>query len=172
MDVVFRPLTRADFALLGSWMSAPHVAPWWREDAGPEAVEATYGPAVDGADPTELFVVVIDGEPTGFAQRYLVADDPAWQAALGIERAAGIDYLIGAPERIGSGLGPIVIDRLTTATFERYPDADTVVAVVQQDNRRSWRALEKAGFVRTFAGTIASHHPSDEGPSFVYERGR
>ena len=172
MDVDFRPLTRADFALLGSWIGAPHVAPWWREDASAEAVEAAYGPAVDGADPTEMFVVVIGGEPAGFTQRYLISDDPAWQAALGIERAAGIDYLVGAPELIGSGIGPIVIDRFTLDSFERYPEADSVVAVVQQDNRRSWRALEKAGFVRTFAGTIASDHPSDEGPSFVYERRR
>jgi aminoglycoside 6'-N-acetyltransferase len=172
VDIAFRPLARADFALLGSWLGAPHVAPWWREDAGADAVEAAYGPAVDGTDPTEMFVVVVDGEPAGFVQRYLIADDPAWQAALGIERGAGIDYLIGAPELIGSGIGPIVIDRFTVASLAHYPGADTVVAVVQQDNRRSWRALEKAGFVRTFAGAIASGHPSDEGPSFVYERRR
>jgi aminoglycoside 6'-N-acetyltransferase len=174
----FRPLARHDFGLLGSWIAAPHVAPWWREDASPEAVEAAYGPPVDGADPTELFVVEIDGEAAAFVQRYRYGDNPAWEAAIGatgavgVSAAAGIDYLIGVPDLTGAGVGPLVIDRFTQDTLARYPDAEAVVVAVQQANRRSWRALEKAGFTRVFAGTITSDDPSDEGPSFVYERRR
>ena len=155
-----------------------HVAPWWRETPARIGVEAAYGPAVDGADPTEMFVVEIDGEPAAFVQRYRYGDNPSWQSAVAatgaveVTAAAGIDYLIGVPSLTGVGLGPLVIARFTVDTLARYPAVDTVVVAVLQDNRRSWRALEKAGFTRVFAGTIESDDPSDDGPSFLYERRR
>ncbi len=45
-----------------------------------------------------------------------------------------------------------------------------MAVAVQQDNRRSWRALEKAGYSRVFAGMIESDDPSDAGPSYLYVR--
>jgi aminoglycoside 6'-N-acetyltransferase len=172
VDVRFRPLRRTDFELLARWIAAPHVAPWWREDAAPAAIEAAYGPAVDGDDPTEMFVVELDGRSVGFVQRYVIADYPAWDAAVGISRAAGIDYLIGEPELIGNGIGPTLVEAFTRDTLARYADARCVAVAVQQDNRRSWRALEKAGYERVFAGTIESDDRSDEGPSYIYVRRR
>ena len=168
----FRPLQRADFPLLAGWTAAPHVAPWWRDDPALDAVAARYGPAVDGTDPTEVFVVELDGRPVGFVQRYLVDDYPRWAEALGIEAAAGIDYLIGAVELTGVGLGTRLVDTFTSDTLERYPDAACVVVTVAQANRRSWRALEKSGYERVFAGPIDSDDPSDEGPQYVYVRRR
>ncbi len=180
MDVGFRPLRRSDFALLGQWIAAPHVAEFWREDASAEAVAAAYGPMVDGDDPTEGFIVEVDGRAVGFVQRYLVSDFPAWSAAVGAAvgpaessgECAGIDYLIGIEELTGIGLGPRVVDAFTVRTFERFPDRTSVAVAVQQDNRRSWRALEKARFVRVYAGMLDSGDPSDDGPSFVYVRRR
>jgi len=172
MDVRFRPLRRHDFASMAAWMAAPHVAEFWREDPSPAAVAAAYGPVADGDDPTEGFVVELDGRPVGYVQRYLVADTPAWAATVGDAGAAGIDYLLGEPELTGVGLGPVVVDLFTTLTLARYPGADSVTVAVQQANRRSWRALEKAGFERVFAGTLDSGDPSDEGPSYVYVRRR
>ncbi|MBV8464223.1 MAG: acetyltransferase [Acidimicrobiales bacterium] len=176
MALDLRPLARQDFPLLGRWMAAPHVEPWWREAADPDSIEARYGAAVDGRDPTELFVVVRDGQPVGFAQRYLIDDEPSWKAALEPARvphpAVGIDYLIGEEELLGHGIGPEFIDRLVDDTWRRHPHAVAVVADVDQDNRRSWRALEKSGFERTWAGEIVSEDPSDEGPAYVYVRRR
>ena len=172
MDIGFRPLERADLVILARWLAAPHVARWWREDATPEAVEASYGPSVDGRDPTELFVVEVDGEPVGMVQRYRLEDEPSWAAAIGTTDGVGIDYLIGVEELTGKGIGARMIDAFTTMTFERYPDVDRVVVAVQQENAPSWRALENAGYRRVFAGTIASGDPSDEGPSYLYVRPR
>ena len=140
-------------------------------------MEASYGPAVDGADPTEVFIVELDGEPAGSSSATGMDDYPAWQApwrpsGRSSHAAAGIDYLIGVPALTGVGLGPLVIARFTVDTFARYPDVDTVVVAVHQANHRSWRALEKAGFTRVFAGMIESDDPSDDGPSFVYVRRR
>ena len=148
------------------------MAAWWREDPALEAVEARYGPCIDGGDPTELFIAELDGRPVGMVQRYLLADYPTWSDALRVDDAAGIDYLIGIEELTGMGLGGRIIGEFTNLTFERYQDIAQIAVGVQQSNRASWRALDKAGFTRVFAGTIESTDPSDNGPSYLYLRRR
>jgi len=173
---MFRPMTRDDLGLLSIWLAAPHVEPWWREDASPEAIEARYGPALDGGDPTEHFIVERDGAPVGMTQRYLNNDDPEWAAALAPTGSpvdsAGIDYLIGHPALIGHGLGADMIGRFVADTWVRYPDTSAIVVTVSTENRRSWRALEKAGFERTWTGEIRSGDPSDTGISHCYALAR
>ncbi len=175
MTLRFRPLTREDFALLSRWLAQPHVERWWREDPAPGAVEARYGPSVDGTDPAEVFVVEQDGQPIGMMQRCKLGDEPEWRRVLAVAyegEAAGIDYLIGDEALLGRGLGVEMIERFVEDTWSRYPDVPAVVVDVQQDNRRSWRALEKAGFERIWSGTLDSDDPADEGPSYVYVRYR
>jgi aminoglycoside 6'-N-acetyltransferase len=172
VSLAFRPLERRDFPMVDRWLGASHVAPWWPERSMGESADSTFGASVDRDDPTEVFVVTFDGRDVGLIQRYRLEDYPAWQAAVGVERAAGIDYLIGEEEVTGIGLGPQLIDEFTRLTFERDPELDAMVVAVQQANRRSWRALEKSGFTRTYAGVIDSDDPSDAGPSYVYVRER
>jgi aminoglycoside 6'-N-acetyltransferase len=82
--------------------------------------------------------------------------------------AAGIDYFIGVEALTGIGLGPELIAAFVAATWDHYPDIAALVVDVQQDNRRSWRALEKVGFTRVWTGPLDSGHPSDEGTNHVY----
>ncbi len=174
--IEFRPLRRSDFQVVGQWLSAPHVELWWRQAYDPASIEAAYGPAVDGQDPTELFVVLRGGHPIGLVQRYLIDDNPDWKQALEPatvpEPAVGIDYLIGPAGLIGKGVGPVIIDRFVDDTWRRHPGVVAAVANVQQANRRSWRALEKSGFRRAWAGVLVSNDPSDDGPAYVYVRMR
>jgi aminoglycoside 6'-N-acetyltransferase len=176
MTLSFRPLQRGDFSLLSLWFSQPHVEPWWREDYDLESIERHYGPSIDGDDPTELFIVEDDGRPVGFAQVYLLDDNPGWKRSLEpagtFEGAAGIDYLIGEEAVTGHGLGPRMIDALVQKAWASHAGVELVVAAVQQANRRSWRALEKVGFRRVWAGEIVSDDPSDRGPNFIYVRER
>ncbi len=72
MTLSFHPLQRDDFRLLSLWFSKPHVEPWWREEYDLESIERRYGPAVDGDDPTQMFIVEDDGRPVGFTQVYLL----------------------------------------------------------------------------------------------------
>jgi aminoglycoside 6'-N-acetyltransferase len=173
VDLTFRPLVRADLPLLGHWIAAPHVQPWWREPGDLASVEAGYGPAIDGPDPTELFVVHLDGRPIGFIQRCLLRDNSDYREALsraGTDPdAATIDYLIGDPALVGIGLGTRLIEAFVADTWVRHPDVDSVVVAVQQDNIASWRVLEKAGFRRRWSGVVDSGHPSDDGDSHVYD---
>lgn len=172
MSIDLRQFQRADLRLLSGWLAAAHVKRWWRERSDLEAVEAAYGPAVDGADPTELFIAELDGRPIGMLQRYRLADNPDYERALksawGPGAAASIDYLIGEPELTGRGLGPAMIAAGSALAWRRYPDIVAIVVAVQQGNRPSWRALEKAGYRRAWSGTLASGDPSDDGPSSVY----
>ncbi len=172
MALHLRPLARADFPLLGTWLAAPHVHAWWREASEAAAVEAHYGPAVDGLDPTEHFVVEYDGRGIGMLQRCRIDDHPDYRGALEPAGtpfpAATLDYLIGDPDLVGQGLGPQLIAASAAEVWTRYPDVAAVVIAVQQDNRRSWRALEKAGFHRAWSGQVKTDDPSDDGPSYVY----
>jgi aminoglycoside 6'-N-acetyltransferase len=173
-DVRFRPLTRQDFDLLSTWMSEPHVERWWREETDPEAIELRYGPAIDNADRTECFIVEYEGDPVGFVQRYRIGDNPDWQRSLAVagtpDDGAGIDYFIGVAGLTGQGLGPRIIDTFVTDTWTRYPEVPAIVVSVDRDNDRSWRALEKAGFIRVWTGYLESEDPSDEGLNHVYVR--
>jgi aminoglycoside 6'-N-acetyltransferase len=169
-------MTRDDFPALAAWLRAPHVEawfPWLHGDlAASDAVEAEYGPCIDGDDPTELFVIETDGEPVGFIQRYRIADNPDWAAALSpigeTTTAVGFDYAIGVLEATGRSVGSEAIRQLLADTFSRYPDVDSVVVAMQQANRASWRALERVGFERRWAGLLDSPDPSDAGPSYIY----
>ncbi len=172
VSLTLRQLHRSDLPRLSRWLEAPHVKRWWRESGDADAVEAAYGPAIDGADPTELLIADLDGQPIGMLQRYRLADNPDYQRALepaGAPRpAAGLDYLIGDPDLTGRGLGPSMITEGSAGAWTAYPEIVAIVVTVQIENRRSWRALEKAGYRRTWSGLVDSGDPSDDGPGHVY----
>ena len=76
-------------------------------------------------------------------QTYLVSDYPEWEAIVEVGAdVAGVDLLIGEEDLIGRGLGPQILARFASEVVT----ASAVVATVEEENRRSWRAFEKAGF--------------------------
>jgi aminoglycoside 6'-N-acetyltransferase len=165
-------MTYDDLPLLTRWLAEPHVREWWRgEPRDLAAVTEKYGPYLDGRERTELFVVMEGERPVGMMQRYAIADHADWAATLrpvtDTTAAAGIDYLIGEPDAVGRGLGTAAIAAFAHGTLTRY-DARAVVVAVQQGNRASWRALERAGFIRAWTGELDTDDPSDAGPSYVY----
>jgi Ser/Thr protein kinase RdoA (MazF antagonist)/RimJ/RimL family protein N-acetyltransferase len=168
VDIRFRPLTAGDLARVSGWQQRPHVARWWRDPADLASIRSHYQPSIDGRDPTEVFIVVVDGEDAGVIQRYLVSDYPDWEAAVGAGDAAGIDYYLGEPGLVGRGIGTAAISRFARDTLRRYPDAAAVIADPEQANVASWRALEKAGFERVAAGVF---EPDGE-PAYIYRLAR
>jgi aminoglycoside 6'-N-acetyltransferase len=171
-SVGFRPLGRADLPLLFAWLRRPHVTDWWRDvPSGLATVEAEYGACIDGADPAELFAVLLEERPVGMIQRYLIADEPDWWPAfdgiVDVANAAGIDYLIGELDAVGVGIGSTMIAAFVPLVFAWRP-VDSIVVTVQQANVASWRILEKAGFKRVWSGELNSPDPSDQGPEHVY----
>jgi aminoglycoside 6'-N-acetyltransferase len=54
--------------------------------------------------------------------------------------------MIGEPDLVGHGLGPRVLAVFTRDVVFADAGIEVVVVTVEEGNRRSWRAFEKAGF--------------------------
>jgi aminoglycoside 6'-N-acetyltransferase len=145
--IEFTPLTADDLRLLHAWLQREHVKQWWRDREAYEGVVEHYLPAIEGREPTDLYLIVLDGEPVGMIETYLVVDHPEWAALIGEgEGVAGVDLLIGEEELTGRGLGPQVLETFAREIVFARPGTIACVATVEEANRRSWRAFEKAGF--------------------------
>jgi aminoglycoside 6'-N-acetyltransferase len=167
-------VTRADFPLICRWLAEPEVARWWNDDATPEAVEAQYGPSVDGRDPTAVYLGVHEGRPFGLVQVYAFADEPESLAELAAvcpvsPGALSIDYLVGEATDRGKGLGAAMIAAAVARGFADHPEAQDVLVPVVSGNVASWRALERAGATRYAEGELSPDNPIDP-PGHVVHR--
>jgi len=180
-SLAFRPLTRDHLTRLRDWLNEPHVAAWWGAGTGSdglggagddaatlEAVDAAYGPAIDGVEPTANYLIVVDDAPVGLIQWYRLADYPSYAAAIGEPEGAGVDLLIGDASMIGRGLGPAVIDRFVTDVIFVAPDVRRCATGPDPANARSVRAFERAGFTWVRDAVI----PDEPGAEHVMVRDR
>jgi aminoglycoside 6'-N-acetyltransferase len=181
VSITLRPVTANDFSLLARWLAEPHVHRWWYHDLGHEAVERDFGPVLRGEEPAEDLLVLVDGDPVGLVQRCRWHDYPedldelVAGSAGRIEVPAGalsVDYLLGPPDAIGRGLGPRMIAAACEDAWSRYSDASAVIVPVAAENRRSWRALEKAGFRRVGEADLEPDNPVDDRRHVVYRLDR
>jgi aminoglycoside 6'-N-acetyltransferase len=146
--ISFRPLTRADFPLLLDWLGREHVRRWWYDEPETlEGMEKHYGPGIDGAEPVDLRLILLDGRPIGFLQSYR-ADDFADEWPIDAPGGTiGVDLLIGEQELTGRGLGAEILRAFTAETFAD-PEVPAIAASPEVANEQSIRVFEKAGFVR------------------------
>jgi aminoglycoside 6'-N-acetyltransferase len=114
--IEFRALAETDLPLLRSWLEREHVRLWWREPIEYELAQELQG----------RYVIVVDGREVGLIQTY----------------DGEVDLLIGEEDCVGRGLGPQILSRFVAEIVE----TDCAFALVEEGNRRSWRAFEKAGF--------------------------
>jgi aminoglycoside 6'-N-acetyltransferase len=176
-SVTFRSLAEGDLPHLAGWLSAEHVQEWWRDASASDPVREKYLPRILGDEPTEVFVIVADADDIGFIQRYRLSSYPTWTntvagSGLTFPNGAGIDYVIGDPERVGRGIGSCAVARFTELVFADYADVDSIVVTPQSANRASCRVLEKAGYELRWTGALDSDDPSDAGPAALYVRQR
>lgn len=160
----FRLLVDADFEMMHDWLNEPGVVRWWEgEDVSMAAVAANYG--ADRQDQsTEHWIAEIDGEPVGWICCWPVTDGleetEPWFPLGVAQTAAGIDYLVAAPDRRGQGVGSQMIRAFTfNVVFGRHCDWTQAAASPYTANVASCRALKNAGF--RFAGSVT--YPDDEG---------
>lgn len=145
----FRRLTADDLPLLHEWLQREHVRRWWTDRETYEDVVEHYLPAIDGREPTELYLIVLDGRAVGFIQAYLAADNPEWEALVQAEpEVAGVDLFIAEEELTGRGLGTEVLRRFVREIVFAAPATTACLADPDAENTASLRAFEKAGFRR------------------------
>lgn len=143
--IEFTPLAESDFPLLRDWLGREHVRLWWR-DPIEETVEECLA-AIEGREPTDHYLIVLDGRPVGMIQTYAASDYPEWEEIVQVgDGVAGVDLLVGEVELIGGGLGPRVLREFARRVVFTDPGTSACIATVEDANRRSRRAFEKAGF--------------------------
>jgi len=116
-------------------------------DDYPDDTIAEYRLAMRGEDPTDLYLIELDGRPIGHLQSYRIDDHPEYAAMVALGRAAfGIDLFIGEPDLIGKGHGAALIRAfLRNVAFPRY-GVELCVIGPTRSNAAAIRAYEKAGF--------------------------
>ena len=149
-DFTFAPLREADLDLVRTWLLRPHVRRWYDDvptEKYPDDTISDYRTAIRGEDPTDLYVIKLDGRPIGVLQSYRIDDHPEYAAQVALGRPAiGIDLFIGEPELIGCGHGPALIRAfLRNVAFPRY-GVDLCVIGPTASNVAAIRSYEKAGF--------------------------
>ena len=154
MAITFRLLRRDDLPLIHEWHQRPHVLRWWTERATMQEVEEHYLPTIEGTEPTDHYLALLDGEPLGMIQAYLMTDYPEYAEAAGEgEGTAGVDLFIGDQELTGRGLGTEMIRRFVEEIVFARPRTLACTADPDVRNSASIRAFEKAGVAR--AGEFA-----------------
>jgi aminoglycoside 6'-N-acetyltransferase len=148
VSIRFAPLTAGDLPQMFEWLRRPHVARWWPGEAETyEQVVAHYLPAIEGRDPSDNYLIVVDDRPIGMIQTYLVADYPEWEEILHVgPGVAGVDLFMGEEDAIGRGLGPQVLRAFIAEVVFARDATHAVVAGIEPENPRSLRAFEKVGF--------------------------
>ena len=155
-------MTLEDFPLLHSWLERPHVKRWYRDHGDYDDVVAHYAPSLEGREPTDHYIVELDGTPVGMVQTYVVVDHPEYAAEIGIRdpHTAGTDILIGEEELTGRGIGTEILRRFVDDIVFARPETTRCVADPDDQNLASIRAFEKAGFrkVTTFVAEDGQLH--------------
>jgi aminoglycoside 6'-N-acetyltransferase len=162
--VTFRLMQEDEWPRLLAWFRAPHVAPWWRPSARADDLAQKYLPRLRGQTDMRVYTLLADDAPAGMIQ----AAPPDARHDAGAA-ACSIDFLIGEASLTGRGVGPRALDAFVTGEVFGRVGVSTCLADPDVMNRRSIRALEKAGFVqadrfsagdRTFV-LMARHKPAN-----------
>ena len=101
-----------DLRSVHEWLQSPHVQRWWSSRETYEEVVEHYLPSIEGKEPTDLYIVLLDEQSIGFVQTYLVSDHPDYAALVGAgDGVAGVDLLIGDEALTGQGIGSEILRR-------------------------------------------------------------
>jgi len=147
----FRRLTENDLLLMERWLGADHIVPWWGPAPTRQQVAAHYLPYIRHEQPTDPYLIMVDGTPVGYIQTFRIADWPSyWPPGKPYEseqEATGIDLLIGDEKMTGRDLGTHVIQEFLREIVFTRPHVPACYADPAAGNLASLGAFRKAGFV-------------------------
>jgi len=144
-------MREGDLALARRWLLEPHVSHWYHDDPTetdyPERTIRDWLEAIEGRDPTDMFVIEMDARAIGVIQSYRVDAYPDYMSQIGgiAEPAFGVDLFIGERDLIGKGHGTALLREFVKQGFDRYGLAYCVIGP-SRSNAAAIRSYEKAGF--------------------------
>lgn len=98
-DYTFRPLSRADYPMIRTWLSAPHIEGWWgTPEHEIELIEEEMGGGL-----TDVRIVQHDGTPFALIQDYRAHEWNAPHYADQPSDARAVDTFLGDPAFLGQG---------------------------------------------------------------------
>jgi RimJ/RimL family protein N-acetyltransferase len=148
--IAFRRLTDDDVPLMHRWLNQTAIKRWWDDSTATlEQVRDYYGPAIRGDEPTQPFVIELDGRPVGYIQSYRPEDWPDYWGRQALPpNVAGIDLFIGEDDARHRGFGPLILDAFIAELAAAGPSIAAVMVDPDPANLAAIRAYEKAGFFR------------------------
>jgi RimJ/RimL family protein N-acetyltransferase len=168
--VQFRPFLTADLPNVVRWLEDPDVSRWYDEgEATLDNITARFSPVIDGTEPTRAFTILIDDQPVGYIQTYLIGDHPDYQRQIDIDpRAVGTDLFIGAEEYRNRGWGAVVLRAFLDRIVFGEMAADLAIIAPEPANARAIRSYERVGFrwVKTVP-VVDEEHPENTGDEYV-----
>ncbi len=147
-QISFRPLTWDDLETMLQWLSDPDVSPWYEEgEFTRENMEATYGPVIDGREPTRGFIILINRQPAGYIQAYLLGDHPEYLEQLDLEPdIASTDLFLGDPAFRNHGWGTPVLRAFHRQIVFGEMGVRLAAIMPSPRNDRAVASYRKAGF--------------------------
>src|SRR5688500_339815 len=128
-DLEFRELTSGDITMLREWLARPHVAEWLGEQLDEDALRAAYITPDPGAPGTRYYIARLDGEPIGYIQSYIPAEEHGeWWPDVTDRAIRGIDQFLADPARLGKGVGTAMVRAFVDLLF-----TDPTVTRIQTD---------------------------------------
>ncbi|MFI0401275.1 MAG: GNAT family N-acetyltransferase [Thiolinea sp.] len=146
MNLSFRRLSPKDLPLIHTWLQQPHVHEWWPNTGSYADIEAEFLPLTEPSSSTKGYLALLEKEPLGFIQVYVVKDSgDGWWEEETDPGACGIDQFLGNATQVNQGLGTAMVQAFTEFIFQ-----DQMVTKIQTDpqptNLRAIRCYTKAGF--------------------------
>lgn len=141
-------------ALLKGWLSAPHVAQWWKNPERHLAI------ALNPSSSHQQSIITVDEQAVGYVRWQRASAKSLTKAGLNQIPAGSIavSILIGESSRLGQRIGPRAL-RLLLGELRRDPCIPLVKGVVPLQHTAAIRAYEKAGFVRSHPYTPPDPRP-------------
>jgi RimJ/RimL family protein N-acetyltransferase len=146
--IAFRRLTRDDFPQLLAWLSDPDVSPWYTADElSPDGMEAEFGDIIDGTDPVDSYIVLIDGVEAGYIQSYRLGDHPDYLAQLDLDPDyVSTDLFLGNPAYRNHGWGTPLLRAFLREKIFGELGATRASIMPNPKNARAIKVYERAGF--------------------------
>jgi RimJ/RimL family protein N-acetyltransferase len=142
----FIPLDESHLPLMARWRAAPHVAEWFHGALTEEQTRAKYLPRIRGEEPSHGFVVLLDGAPLGFIQRYRAGDEDGLPEILDVDPDAhGLDVFIGDETLLNRGLGTRIVREFSDLVLQE-PSVAYLIIDPDTENAAAIACYRRAGF--------------------------